>query len=100
MLIVFAFACQRTPEQSKVPEKEDVNLLVLEDNDAEMNEAIETARSSVSQLADAIRSGDPRYSLFALKVRFPAQRGGTEHLWIRCHQAGQPAATAIGGLSP
>lgn len=80
-LAILSWGCQQKPKEASTSGNA-TGLQTLEDTDAEMNEAIEAARASLSQFEDAMRSDNPQYDLFALKVMFPDQIGGSEHIWI------------------
>lgn len=81
-LMILSLACQQKPKEASTPAGNASGVQTLEESDAEMNEAIEAARSSLSRFEEAMLSNNPQYDLFALKVMFPDQVGGSEHIWI------------------
>lgn len=81
-LIILCLGCQKKSKDTATPDGNPSGIHTLEGSDAEMNKAIEAARSSLSEFEQAIRSNNAHYELFALKVMFPDEVGGFEHLWI------------------
>ena len=81
-LMILCLACQQKVKDTTTSAANASDIQTLEGSDAEMNKAIESARSSLNKFEEAMRSNDPRYDLFALKVMFPDQVGGSEHIWI------------------
>ena len=81
-LMILSLGCQQKQKEASTPAGNASGVQTLEESDAEMNEAIEAARSSLSQFEEAMLSNNPQYDMFALKVMFPDQVGGSEHIWI------------------
>ena len=52
------------------------------DEDADMNGAIQQARTSVDQFITALQKPAPTQSYFSVKKPFPTRRGGDEHIWL------------------
>ena len=66
----------------KNTEREDEqNIYFADDNDEEMNSAMKTAKQTIQEFDNALKSKNNGYDYFALKVCFDAQKQ-KEHIWI------------------
>jgi len=79
ILNLIIIGCQKKDEVVKRINEPDVHL--LEGEDVEMNNAIETAQNTIYKFKEAINSQNPDFYNFALKERFNTDKGG-EHIWI------------------
>lgn len=66
---------------SKTENKDEPDTYRVNQDDAEMNDAIKTAKQTLDKFANALKSGNKDYQNFALKIRFNAPNGG-EHIWV------------------
>lgn len=82
VLMILTLGCQQKSKDATTSAGSASGVQTLEASDVEMNKAIEAARSSLPQFEEAMRSNNPQYDLFALKVVFPDQVRGYEHIWI------------------
>lgn len=68
-------------ETTRIERESEPPIYDLGDDDAEMNEAIETAKSTIDRFNSALKSGNPNFVDFALKTGFSSSKG-TEHIWV------------------
>lgn len=61
--------------------KSQSNIVTTGDDDAEMNTAIEKAKSSFTVFTTAFNSKKTKFSSFSIKIPFVTV-GGNEHIWI------------------
>jgi uncharacterized protein YegJ (DUF2314 family) len=80
-LTISMVACQTRPKESDASTGE-MSAYSIEEDDQEMNHAIEEARNTLPQFTEAFTSNNPNHTLFALKMMFQDQVGGFEHIWI------------------
>lgn len=84
VLIAMAFlvGCGKRDEKSPAMKRGSQETFILEGTDAEMNDAIREARSTLDEFTAAFRLRQVDHSGYALKVMYPDQVGGHEHVWI------------------
>jgi uncharacterized protein YegJ (DUF2314 family) len=58
------------------------DMYTVTEEDAIMNQAIETAGKTIDNFDIALISKNPAYTDFAIKKKFPTPAGGDEHMWI------------------
>lgn len=68
-------------QTTKIEREGDPAIYSVTDTDLEMNEAIRTANQTLGTFNNALKSGNPDFSSFSLKVRFDTPNGG-EHIWL------------------
>lgn len=76
-------ACNNNNNGLKVVQREEEpDIYQVEDEDKAMNNAISTARQTLQQFNDALKSGADSLESFSLKVRYDAPDGQGEHIWL------------------
>ncbi|MFC0345562.1 YegJ family protein [Epilithonimonas hispanica] len=80
-IFLFLFSCTSKSDEV-VKRKGEPDVHILYNDDSEMNNAIEKAKSSIDQFRKAIISQNPNYYNFALKKRFKINDIDGEHIWI------------------
>ena len=78
ILICFALTGCTNGQTKRDGEPEVVNI---QDDDKEMNEAIKKANASLGEFKNALNSKKTNFQYFALKTRFDTPTGG-EHIWV------------------
>jgi uncharacterized protein YegJ (DUF2314 family) len=58
------------------------SVVKVDSHDPRMAKAIDKARSSIGEFTSALERPQPGQSGFSVKIPFPAQNGGHEHMWI------------------
>jgi len=98
ILIMFLFSCHSVT--TPVLAKDSTTISIVATEDQEMNAAISTARQSLSKFDSALASHNPRYTFFALKVRFPYGNDNGEHIWLNEITKSKGAYSGIINNSP
>ena len=73
-------SCEKKIEKVEREDKPDV--LLVEDTDKQMNDAIRNATETIPEFNTALKSKNPNFSNFSIKQRFETADGGGEHIWI------------------
>src|SRR5687767_13438105 len=81
VLGIFFSSCDENRFTS-IDRAEEPTIYTAEQNDEIMNYAILTARQTIREFDSAFLSKDPSCTEFSLKLRFDAEDGGGEHLWL------------------
>ncbi len=81
-ILVFILSCNSNT-QKQIIGKDSTSILIVEQGDKEMEAAIATAQSSLSQFDSALFGNNHNYNSFALKVRFAYGEKNGEHIWLR-----------------
>jgi uncharacterized protein YegJ (DUF2314 family) len=79
--VVIAFANCNNHTTTKKERQGEPAIYSVTDQDSEMNEAIKTAKETLNNFNDALKSGNTNFTDFCLKVRFKAPNGW-EHIWL------------------
>lgn len=85
--------------ENEIATDQDDNFVSVHSENAEMSEAIEQAKASIGQFFQAFLSFDPKYSHFALKVRFE-ESGKGEHIWLTDLDFKTKPTTGVVGNEP
>ncbi len=80
IFLVGLISC-KNKQVNKIQRDGEPTIYTVEENDVEMNEAIEKAKQSLDIFKAALLSNDKDYEYFALKMRFKTPDGG-EHIWL------------------
>jgi uncharacterized protein YegJ (DUF2314 family) len=76
-------ACNNNNNGLKIVEREEEpDIYQVENEDKAMNNAISTARQTLQQFNDALKSGADSLESFSLKVRYNVPDGQGEHIWL------------------
>ncbi|MCX8525143.1 DUF2314 domain-containing protein [Chryseobacterium formosus] len=79
---LFAVSCENN-KREKVQREGEPDVIFVENQDNEMNEAIENAKKTFkTDFHRALLSKNPNFSNFVVKQRFDTPDGGGEHMWI------------------
>jgi uncharacterized protein YegJ (DUF2314 family) len=80
LILIGLLSCE-TNQTGRTERAGEPTIYSVTDEDAEMNAAIKTANQTLDKFDDALKSGNPEFSFFAIKTRFNTPDGG-EHIWI------------------
>lgn len=80
-LVPFTLVNCANPNPSKTEREGEPTIYYVADEDAEMNDAMEAANATLEKFDAALKSGNPDFTYFTLKMRFETSGGG-EHIWI------------------
>lgn len=79
---LFAVSCENN-KREKVQREGEPDVIFVENQDNEMNAAIENAKKTFkTDFHQALLSKNPNFSNFVIKQRFDTPDGGGEHMWI------------------
>jgi uncharacterized protein YegJ (DUF2314 family) len=82
LLLISLFACKNN-DSVRSPEKEDAsNIYNAEKDEMGMNQAIAKAKLSIGEFDKALQSKKYDETTFAIKVKFPTDDNGAEHIWM------------------
>lgn len=80
LLLIFSIIhCGKGNDAMK---REGDDVVYFENDDSEMNAAIEEARKTLPEFQKALLSENPDYTDFAIKQRFDNADGNGEHIWL------------------
>lgn len=83
ILICMAIAgCDPNNERIEKKKGKDGDLYMVEQENKRMTKAIDSANRTIARFDRALKSGNPGFRDFSLKVRFNMPDGGGEHMWL------------------
>lgn len=77
--LILLMACNNN--ESKTEREGESTIYNLDNEDQEMNEAIQKANQTFSEFDKALKNDTANYNNFSVKVRFKTVKGG-EHIWL------------------
>ena len=81
-LLLFFSICVLSCNSNKKTEREnEPTIYCVEEDDAEMNDAIEKAKQTLDSFDYAFKNNSRVFTFFGLKKRF-VENGNVEHIWI------------------
>lgn len=81
LITMFLVSASCGPGSRKIKRTGEPDIIVVENNDEEMEEAIKHAKSTLSEFETALKSNNSSFDNFSLKVRFENGASG-EHIWL------------------
>lgn len=83
LIAFFILSCNSKTQQKQIVGKDSTNIIIVDQDDKEMEAAINTAQSSLPKFDSALFSNNPAYNSFSLKVRFAYGNNNGEHIWLK-----------------
>ncbi len=80
LLIIFLASCSSKKAKTPVVKEDATTLYSWQMNDAGLKTAVAQANNTVDSFTTALKSNNPAFANFALKIRFPGL-GGAEDVW-------------------
>lgn len=75
-MVIYGYAQAYKTEREGQPD-----IYSTSENDKEINEAQKTAHATLGKFEEALKSNNPNFKSFCLKVKFETA-AGSEHIWI------------------